>query len=210
MQATDSYLQDYSIPTVQAAKRDRASVQVDPVSLEGKQRIDAIRAGFDRFTGAEQDLATVRQEQTDAATRRAITAATAGLAVSVLLIVLYTGYLTTAMVRPLRLAAALAGRLAGGDFGARLPERGVGEIGALERSLNTMADSLERGRAELDSPGRGSSPPATGPGGRSSGTCTTGPSSGWSHCCWSCARPRRRCRRTSPSCGRSWPGSRTS
>ena len=150
VQATDSYLQDYSIPTVQAAKRDRASVQVDPVSLEGKQRIDAIRAGFDRFTGAEQDLATVRQEQTDAATRRAITAAAAGLAVSVLLIVLYTGYLTTAMVRPLRLAAALAGRLAGGDFGARLPERGVGEIGVLERSLNTMADSLERGRAELD------------------------------------------------------------
>jgi signal transduction histidine kinase len=149
VRATDSYLQDYSIPTVQAARRDRASVQVDPVSLEGKRRIDDIRAGFDRFTGAEQELATARQERTDAATRRAITAAAAGLAVSVLLIVLYTGYLTTAMVRPLRLAAALAGRLAAGDLGARLPERGVGEIGVLERSLNTVAGSLERGRAEL-------------------------------------------------------------
>jgi signal transduction histidine kinase len=149
VRAVDSYLDDYSIPTVTAARRNRASVQVDRVSLRGKQRIDDIRAEFDRFTAAEQELATARQEQTDAATRRAIAAAAAGLAVSVLLIVIYTGYLTSAMVRPLRQAAALAGRLAGGDLSARLPERGVGEIGVLERSLNTMAGSLERGRAEL-------------------------------------------------------------
>ncbi|HVE29878.1 MAG TPA: CHASE3 domain-containing protein [Mycobacteriales bacterium] len=151
VRAADSYLQDYSIPTVEAARRDRAAVQVDPVSLQGKRRIDGIRAEFDRFTGAEQDLATAREERTDVATRRAITAAAVGLAVSVGLIVLYTGYLTTAMVRPLRLAAALAGRLAGGDLSARLPERGVGEIGVLERSLNTMAGSLQRGRADLAS-----------------------------------------------------------
>jgi signal transduction histidine kinase len=149
MQSADSYLKDYSIPTVRAARRDLGSVRIDPVLVEGKRRIDGIRAEFDRFTAAEQDLATVRQEQTDAATRRAIAGAAAGLAVSVLLIALYTGYLTSAMVRPLRQAAALAGRLAGGDLGARLPERGVGEIGLLERSLNTMAGSLERGRAEL-------------------------------------------------------------
>jgi signal transduction histidine kinase len=43
----------------------------------------------------------------------------------------------------------MAGRLAGGDLRARMPETGVGEIGALQRSFNTMAASLEHSRAEL-------------------------------------------------------------
>jgi signal transduction histidine kinase len=43
----------------------------------------------------------------------------------------------------------MAGRLAGGDLGTRMPERGVGEIGVLERSFKTMASSLEHSREEL-------------------------------------------------------------
>jgi len=43
----------------------------------------------------------------------------------------------------------MANRLAGGDLAARLPENGVGEIGALEQSLNVMAGSLETGREDL-------------------------------------------------------------
>jgi signal transduction histidine kinase len=43
----------------------------------------------------------------------------------------------------------MAGRLAGGELGTRMPERGVGEIGMLERSFNTMARSLEESRGEL-------------------------------------------------------------
>jgi signal transduction histidine kinase len=46
-------------------------------------------------------------------------------------------------------AGAMAGRLPGGDLGARRPERGVGEIGVLERSFNTMAGSLKASRGEL-------------------------------------------------------------
>ena len=52
-------------------------------------------------------------------------------------------------MQPVRRAAAMADRLAGGDLGVRMPERGVGEIAVLERSFNTMAGSLERGREEL-------------------------------------------------------------
>jgi signal transduction histidine kinase len=37
----------------------------------------------------------------------------------------------------------MAGRLAGGDLAVRMPATGVGEIGKLERSFNTMAGSLE-------------------------------------------------------------------
>jgi RNA polymerase sigma factor (sigma-70 family) len=54
-----------------------------------------------------------------------------------------------AIVRPVLGASAMAGRLAGGDLGARMPSSGVGEIGALQRSFNSMAASLQQSRAEL-------------------------------------------------------------
>jgi signal transduction histidine kinase len=119
------------------------------VTAEGKRRLDAIRVEFDRFIATEQDLAVARQSRADADAERAIVAAAAGLAGSILLIGLYTGYLSRAIVRPVRQVATMAGRLADGDLGTRLPERGVGEIGALERSFNTMAGSLQESRNEL-------------------------------------------------------------
>jgi HAMP domain-containing protein len=38
--------------------------------------------------------------------------------------------------------AAMSGQRTGGDLAVRMPERGVGEIGALERSFTRMAGSL--------------------------------------------------------------------
>jgi nitrate/nitrite-specific signal transduction histidine kinase len=119
------------------------------VTAEGKRRLDAIRAEFDRFLTTEHDLAVARQTRADADAKRAVVAAAAGLAGSILLIGLYTVYLSRAIVRPVRQVAAMAGRLADGDLGTRLPERGVGEIGTLERSFNTMASSLQESRDEL-------------------------------------------------------------
>jgi signal transduction histidine kinase len=147
--ATVSYLRDYSVPLVTAARRDPAAARTVAATDEGRGRMEAIRAEFDRFVASERDLAAARQRRSDAATRRAIVAAAAGLGGSILLVVLFAGYLTRAIVQPVRRAAAMAGRLAGGDLGARMPERGVGEIGALERSFNTMAGSLEQSREEL-------------------------------------------------------------
>jgi signal transduction histidine kinase len=148
-QAITSYVRDYSLPLVATARRDPESARTGAATEEGKRRVDAMRLDFDRLIGTEQGLAASRQERSDAAAARAIGAAMGGLAGSVLLIALFAGYLTRAIVRPVRSAAAMAGRLAGGDLGARLPERGVGEIGALERSFNTMAGSLEASRGEL-------------------------------------------------------------
>ena len=149
VEATRSYLRDYSVPLVTAARRDPAAARTVAATDEGRRRMDALRAEFDRFVASEGGLAAARQRRSDAATRRAIVAAAAGLGGSILLIVLFAGYLTRAIVQPVRRAAAMAGRLAGGDLGARMPERGVGEIGMLEASFNTMAGSLERSREEL-------------------------------------------------------------
>jgi signal transduction histidine kinase len=147
--AAESYHQDYAIPLVESVGNDPASARTVAATEAGKRRLDAIRAEFDDFVAAEDNLAEARQAQSDAVTNRAVAAAAGGLAGSVLLIVLFGAYLTTAIVRPVRLAAAMAGRLAGGDLDVRLPDRGRGEIGLLERSFNTMARGLQDSRRQL-------------------------------------------------------------
>jgi signal transduction histidine kinase len=144
-----SYIQDYSIPTVEAARRDPASVRTIAVTDEGKRRIDRLRTDFDEFAAVERDLAATTQEAARAAARRAIVAAAAGVVGSIILVMLFTAYLTRGIVRPVRQAAAMAARLAGGDLAVRMPETGPGEIGGLERAFNTMAGSLESSRQEL-------------------------------------------------------------
>ena len=148
-EATASYLRDYAIPLVATARRDPAAARTPAATDQGRERMDAIRAEFDRFVAAERGLAAARERRSDAAAARAIVAAAVGLGGSVLLIAVFAGYLTRAIAQPLRRAAAMADRLAGGDLGVRMAERGVGEVGVLERSFNTMAGSLEQSREEL-------------------------------------------------------------
>ncbi|MFL6249804.1 MAG: CHASE3 domain-containing protein [Actinomycetes bacterium] len=147
--AAAAYVQGYSVPLVTAAQRDPDSVRTEAATDEGRQKIDAIRAEFDRLVTAERSLALARERQSDAAAGRAIAATVGGLVGSALLVLLFAGYLTRAIVQPVRRAAAMAGQLAGGDLAVRMPETGVDEVGALERSFNTMAGSLERSRDEL-------------------------------------------------------------
>jgi two-component system sensor histidine kinase MtrB len=47
-------------------------------------------------------------------------------------------------VRPVRVAAETAGRLAAGDLSQRIRVRGADELATLGRSFNSMADSLQR------------------------------------------------------------------
>jgi signal transduction histidine kinase len=148
-QAIDAYVRDYSVPLVTAARRDPGSVRTVADTEEGRLRIDAIRAQFDQLMATERGLAVARQGRSNAAAGRAVAATVGGLVGSALLILLFAGYLTRAIVQPVRRAAAMAGRLAGGDLAVRMPETGVDEVGALERSFNTMAGSLERSRDEL-------------------------------------------------------------
>jgi signal transduction histidine kinase len=125
----EAYVRDYSVPLVQAVRRGGTSAGSTVATAEGKRRIDALRAEFDRFTEVENDLLV--------------------LGGSIALILLYGGYLTRAIALPVRRAAGMARRLAGGELKVRMPETGRGEIGELERSFNEMAGSLEAGRDAL-------------------------------------------------------------
>jgi signal transduction histidine kinase len=147
--AVGSYLRDYSVPLIDAVRRHETTGRSLATTAEGKRRLDLLRAEFDRFTAAESGLSITRQDRADAAAHRAAIAVTAGLAASILLVLLYAGDIVRSIVRPVVGLAAMAGRLAGGDLAVRAPEVGTGEIAALQRSFNDMADSLEAGRDDL-------------------------------------------------------------
>jgi len=148
--AGESYIRDYSVPLVRAARRDDPSARSIAATAEGKRRVDALRDQFDSFTATERALITARQDSADGDARRAIVVGIVGLAGSLLLILLFAAYLTRAVGRPVRRAADTAGRLAGGDLAVRMPETGVGEIGDLERAFNAMGESLETSRDQLN------------------------------------------------------------
>jgi hypothetical protein len=61
-----SYIRDYSVLLVAAARRDPASARTVAATQEGKRRVDAMRQEFDRLIGTEQGLAVARQQRSDA------------------------------------------------------------------------------------------------------------------------------------------------
>jgi signal transduction histidine kinase len=147
-EAGASYIQDYATPLVDAVRRNDASTRTVARTEEGKRRVDAMRAEFERFTSTARASLTEREADADSAGRRALGAGAVGLGASILLVLLFTGYLARVFVRPVRQAAVMADRLAGGDLSARLPENDIGEIGTLERSFNAMASSLDASLGE--------------------------------------------------------------
>jgi signal transduction histidine kinase len=149
IQDSRSYIREYATPVVDDARRGEPSSRSVPVTEEGRRRVDRLRAEFDTLTRTERARITAREESADTSARRAVAASVAGIGGSLLLILIFTGYLTRVIVQPIRRASAMAGRLAGGDAKARMPETGVAEIGTLQRSFNTMASSLAASRDEL-------------------------------------------------------------
>jgi signal transduction histidine kinase len=147
--AADSYIRDYSVPLVTAAKRDPDSARTVAVTEDDKRRVDALRDRFERFMTVESQIFEVGQDRAEASAHRALVAATVSVAGSIALILLSGSYLVRSVVRPVRRASTMAGQVAGGDLAARMPETGPGEVGILERALNAMAGSLETGRDEL-------------------------------------------------------------
>jgi signal transduction histidine kinase len=144
-----AYITEYSVPLLNAARQNKPAARSIAATAEGKRRVDALRRSFESFRSVERTLLEKRQRRNDSNAGRAVTLGTAGLAGSIVLILVFGGYLARAIVRPLRRASQLAGQLAAGDLGTRMPARSVGEIGALERSFNSMAASLEQDREEL-------------------------------------------------------------
>lgn len=146
----NAYVDDFSRPVVQIARESPAAARGAVTRGENQRRITAIRARFSRFLATEDELVSARAAAASDRSTYAIAAAIAGLIGSAALIVLFGAYLARSIGRPVRDAAAGAQRLAGGELGLRLTEAGPGEVGALTRSFNTMAQELAHRRRELE------------------------------------------------------------
>ena len=81
------------------------------------------------------------ERQTIALLQRTVLLGGLGL---VLLVVAITMLVTRQVVRPVRVAAQTAGRLAAGDLSQRISVRGSDDLARLGRSFNDMAGSLQR------------------------------------------------------------------
>jgi signal transduction histidine kinase/CHASE3 domain sensor protein len=147
--AAAAYLNEYAIPLVRTARQNLRDAGTIAATEEGKQRVDALRAAFDRFVDTERLLSASRRDASDTTARRAIIAASAGVIGSIALAILFSAYLARLIIGPVRALAQTAQRIARGDLHARTHEVGVAEIGVLGRSFNTMAASVERSQAEL-------------------------------------------------------------
>ncbi len=81
------------------------------------------------------------EEDTISLVQRTVLLASLGL---VLFVVLITSLVTRQVVRPVRVAAETAARLAGGDLSQRIRVSGTDDIARLGQSFNDMAGSLQR------------------------------------------------------------------
>lgn len=147
--AGTSYIRNYSVSVVEAWQRDPASARTLAVTLEGKHQLDALRMRFQQFMDYENQIFKAGQQKADSSANLALGAASAGVAASIVLILLSGGYLNRSVVRPVRRASGMAGRMAGGDLTVRMPETGPAEVGDLQRSFNSMADSLDASHEDL-------------------------------------------------------------
>jgi len=148
----DSYLTqwvDHAV-TLRRQSTTRAANLIE--GEEGKRRVDDMRAQFSAIrTGLRSDAAESRAAA-HASVQRAVVAAVAGLVISALLYTLYNVYIGRSIVVPVRRVAIAARRIAGGDRAARVRGAGAarGELGAMARSFNEMADALEDRDHELE------------------------------------------------------------
>jgi signal transduction histidine kinase len=144
-----AYLDNYADPGI-ADDLPGDPQNIDQQSItEGQQHMASLRSQFDEFMTSQG--ATVERAHDDAsrAGRRAAMAGVAGFIVSLLAVALLMRSLAVMGVRPLRRMVLAADRVAGGDLGARVATDGPVEVGALQRTFNSMVAALARGRVLL-------------------------------------------------------------
>lgn len=146
---TASYIRDYSVPLVNTARTDLPTARSERVTAQGSLLIHNLRRELAGFRQEERKLLAGRQDAANDDATLATAAAAAGLGVSIVLVLLSGGYLARRVVRPVRDAAGMADRVAGGDLAVRMPGTAQGEVGVLQRALNAMAGSLQDSQSQL-------------------------------------------------------------
>jgi signal transduction histidine kinase len=146
----DDYVRLWARPLIGLARTRPASARSVVITNGGRLRLDAIQRDFARLFARERAVINAREDRAEQRSARAIGIGAGGLLLVLLVSAGATLYLRRAVVRPVVSVAAATGRLAAGELSARVPSRRHDELGDLARGFNTMADSLQRSRAELE------------------------------------------------------------
>ncbi len=110
--------------------------------LKGPQRITIVRTEFAGLTHAQQQIIQDRRNASQSLRSRMVVLAATGAVLSVVLLVLLAFCLHRFVLLPVRRVAGAAEQLAHGRLDTRVPASGLGEIGQLGESFNTMAVAL--------------------------------------------------------------------
>jgi len=145
-----TYFNDYSLPLVDFLRRNPGKATDIVTASQNRDQVEQLRQRFERFIIIETVFSEARNDRAQRTTRNSLMVGGIGLGTALLLILIGAVYVNRAVARPVRLTADAASRIAGGDLSERLDTQGPGEVGQLERTFNTMADSLERTVADLE------------------------------------------------------------
>jgi len=148
--AVASYERTYAAPLARSSGRLTHAQNVAGTS-EGKRLLDALRGRFAVVQQVEQLQSAQRRSATSSSAHAALAAAAAGFALLVLLVIGLTAYLAHAVLTPMRRAARAAKRVGEGEAGITVPEGGLGEVGALASSFNSMSRTLQDREMSLQS-----------------------------------------------------------
>jgi len=146
----EDYATLWARPLIALARERLPAARSVVITKGGRERLDAIRDDFARLFERERGVTSAREERAEERSSLAIGFGVGGLGLVFLVAVGAALYLRRAVVRPVVTVAGATGRLAEGELSARVPAAREDEIGDLARGFNAMADSLERGQAELE------------------------------------------------------------
>jgi signal transduction histidine kinase len=144
------YVELWVLPVIGVADESLERARSQLLTDTGLVRLDDIRSDFAGLFRRERAVIASRQNRAESRSSRAITFGVGGLALVIATAIGFTLYLRRSIVRPVLTVADATGRLAAGELDTRVPADREDELGTLARGFNSMADSLARGRAELE------------------------------------------------------------
>ncbi len=146
----DNYVSFWVQPIIGLARRDLADARSQLTADDNRVRLGNVRAELASLFRRERAVIADRTDRAESRSARAIGFGIGGLVLVFVIAVGFTLYLRRSIVRPVLAVADATGRLAAGELDTRVPAEREDELGTLAHGFNTMADSLARGRAELE------------------------------------------------------------
>jgi two-component system phosphate regulon sensor histidine kinase PhoR len=145
-----SYKNGYSVKLVRTAQQNPQAAVAIVKSREGKKRIDSLRLLFGKLLARENSSLINEGNHFKRSNKNTIRFATLSFLFSIILVLLFAGYVWARIVRPLIQMVAVTRRLKDRDFSAKVNEESPAEVGELAGALNSMSRSLARAYQDLE------------------------------------------------------------